>query len=239
MKTYFALLAGLLRLAEAGSSQRSLVNTRSHKRAQRLPPQCSYGDDKTCYFLLYFSGSKFCSSSNVQCQEVQPDGHCRLTGGVYTKMESSGSGYKIESSSDSDCSCYNGVATYSGKADSNEGVSGFSASCQDGVKLVTGKWCKPGLGDPSYACAVGGKFTKRIEALCGGSYDFDVLNGDMCNKVGFHLKGSKIISNGPLANASRTAPAKESAPRRSAAGHRGSWVLPVLLAVALLSLQAP
>lgn len=203
-----------------------------------MPPQCSYSADKTCYFLLYFSGSQFCSSTNIQCLEVEPDGYCRMSGGVYTKMQADGTGYKIESSSDSDCSCYNGVAKYAADADGNEAVSGFSSSCKDGVKLVTGKWCKKGLGDPSYACATGGKFTENIEAMCNGNYDFDVLNGDMCNKVGFNLKGRKILSVAPPANASSTPPAKESKLHHSAASRHGAWTLPVLVTFALGYLQA-
>lgn len=226
-KNCFIALAGLSGLVEAG-----LAHAKSHRRVQRMPPQCSYSDDKTCYFLLYFSGSKFCSSDNVQCLEVEPDGHCRMTGGVYTKMEASGGGYSIVSSTESDCECYNGVAgptTF--PADSDEDVSGFSSSCKDGVKLVTGKWCEKSSLEPSYHCATGGKFTENIKKMCGGSYDFDVLNGDMCNKVGFHLKGRKILKH-VAANASSPTTI------RSASSPRGAWTLPMLVVMALSCLQA-
>lgn len=155
-----------------------------------------------------------------------------MTGGVYTKMEASGSEYSIVSGPESDCSCYNGVAgPQTFQADSNEEVTGYSDACEDGVKLVTGKWCEKTSMDPSYACATGGKFTKNIKDLCNGNYDFDVMNGDMCNKVGFHLKGSKILKR---VDANASSPMHQA--KHSAAGPHGAWKLPLLAAIGLLFL---
>jgi len=167
---------------------------RSQKKAWN-DPECARSG--TCHFLLYFQGSQFCSSENVQCLEVFPDDQCHMSSGstsgsFHTKMSSSGPSYDIVSGSD-DCTCYNGVAGFSKPADDNEDVSGFSSSCQDGTKLVTGTWCEKTSLDPSYKCATGGKFTETIKTMCNYKYNFDVLGARMCNKVGFNLESRKVL----------------------------------------------
>jgi len=200
---------------------------RSQKTKAWNDPFCA--STGTCHFLLYFSGSQFCSSDNVQCLEVTPDDMCHMTGSFHTKMSSSGPPYTLISGPD-DCTCYNGVAgPVSKPADGNEGVSGFSSSCDDGVKLVTGTWCERSSMDPSYACATGGEFTENIKAMCGGNYDFDVLGARMCNKVGFHLQDRKVLKHERAGAGERKVLKHE----RAGAGRSGFAVVPFMLAFAV------